>query len=73
MSQKLTEAIKKMNLAESNAITVLKREYPVESMICWERNGIHRGEVLAHSGGHRVKVKNSRTGGELWIYMQSIR
>lgn len=73
MSQKLAEAIKKMNLAESDAITVLKREYPVESVVCWERNGIHRGEVLAHSGGHRLKVKNSRTGRELWIYMQSIR
>lgn len=73
MSQKLTAAIEKMNKAESDAITVLKREYPVESMVCWERNGIHRGEVLGHSGGHRLKVKNTRTGKELWIYMQSIR
>lgn len=45
------------------------KEFPEGSDVRWRKNGIHRGVVIHNpSPGHeRIKVRNDRTGKEVWI------
>ena len=72
MSAALMKAIGRRDEAEVAMVRVLEREYPVGAEVAWCRNGIHRGTVVMHSRGDRIKVKNERSGKELWIYCYSI-
>lgn len=68
----LSHALERRRSAEEVVAATLKRQYPVGGGIKWERNGIHFGEVVQHSGHDRIKVRNKRTGNELWIYATAI-
>ncbi len=46
----------------------LGSEYPVGSPISWSRNGVHEGVVVSHAYYDRIKVRNTNTGNEVWIY-----
>jgi hypothetical protein len=72
MSKALTKAIDEHKKTAAEMVRVLKRDYPEGGPIRWDRNGIHSGTVVMHSGGKRIKVRNERTGKEFWIYAYSI-
>ena len=45
------------------------KEYPEGSDVRWKKNGIHQGVVVYNPapGHERIKVRNERTGNEVWI------
>lgn len=67
MSKALLKAIEKQTFAEDHVRRVLLRDYPRLTPIRWQRNGFHRGWVVDHNMGVRIKVRNERTQRELWI------
>lgn len=69
----LRVALRRREDAEKLVRIALEWNHEVGSSICWERNGLHFGEVIQHSGHDRIKVRNRNTGKELWIYATSIR
>jgi hypothetical protein len=72
MSKALARAIDCRDKAERRVDLVLKRDYPPETSLKWMRNGLHEGVVIQNGYGDRIKVKNDRTGKELWIYAWNI-
>ncbi len=67
MSRHLKKAVGREVSAAEEVVRVMERDYPVGSEIEWNRGGLHGGTVLSHSRGSRIKVRNERTGRELWI------
>lgn len=68
MVKPLEQALYRERQAKDNVYVVLKRQYPVGADITWRLNGFHCGTVLNHGYGGRVKVLNTSTGNERWIY-----
>lgn len=68
--KRMMAAIRDVQAAERCASEVAFEEYPVGSMIEWERAGHTQcGTVLGLQffNGLRMKVRNARTGKEYWI------
>lgn len=72
MSELLAQALLEQHEAEVHLSSILKEEYPVGATVTWEKNGIHIGEVVANAYGDRIKVWNSHTDKEYWIYAYCI-
>lgn len=71
--KKLRIAIRKRDVAELHVANVLKTQYPIGSPIEWEgNNDVYAGVVTAHSDGDRIKVRNTATGAEYWIFAYRI-
>lgn len=73
MSIHLQKALGRERNAASEVVRVMERDYPVGSEIEWERGGLHGGTVLSHSRGTRIKVRNEKTGREVWVTAYHIR
>lgn len=63
----LSQALQRRRRAERDVQDALAREYPEGAAATWRRNGIHHGQVVMVAYD-RLKVRNERTGRELWIY-----
>jgi hypothetical protein len=72
MSKSLARALERRTSAERDVQDILKRDYPPGRSLAWKRNGLHDGVVLQNGYGDRIKVQNSRTNRELWIYAYCI-
>jgi hypothetical protein len=73
MSLDLLAARDALLQAEELLETVLLRDYPVGSIVRWERNShIHNGEIRGHGYGQRMKVRNTLTDAEYWIYADDV-
>lgn len=76
MSARLKRALKQRLKAERRVIDVLKTDYPPGSTIAWEGSDpddIRRGLVTMNCYDDRIKVRNVRTGCELFIHAYRIR
>lgn len=73
MSRALARALEGRRKAQDIIDKVLKRDYPSGTEVAWKRNGIHEGTVVFYGGfGDRIKVRNAKTGRELWIHAYCI-
>lgn len=70
MSDALRSALAGIRKAENDAFEQMKRDYPIDSLIDWDHK--HRGRVLGHGMGMRIKVQNTRTLRNSWIYAYRI-
>lgn len=68
MSESLVRALDRRLLAERDVMEILRRDYPVGHRVAWERSGVHEGIVVSHGYDDRIKVRNTRTRKEFWIY-----
>lgn len=72
MSKRLAKALAERARAEKNIESALKKEYPPGAPIRWARNGVHSGSVILNGYIDRIKVRNERTGRELWVYADAV-
>lgn len=72
MSKSLARALERRTFAERDVDQILRKDYPPGRALSWKRNGLHHGTVVQNGYGDRIKVRNSRTNQELWIYAYCI-
>jgi hypothetical protein len=72
MSKALAVALARRREAEDEVERILRRDYQPGVAVRWEKNGAHQGVVVMNGSGDRIKVRNIRTGRELWIYAYRI-
>ncbi len=72
MSKALTRVLDRRYKVNKEIERILRQDYPPGTRIRWERNGIHRGEVVMNCYSDQVKVRNARTGREYCIYAYCI-
>lgn len=68
MNKPLAKALCQQEKAETNVAVTLRSEYPIGSSISWSRNGVHDGVVVSHGYKDSIKVRNTHTGNEVFIY-----
>ncbi|MEE9598180.1 MAG: hypothetical protein V3V96_15520 [Acidiferrobacterales bacterium] len=75
MNLKVRNALRAIDDARSRLRYILMNEYPIGTSIEWQRGTaqVAEGLVLEYAPeGNRVKVRNTFSGKEFWIYARDI-
>jgi len=69
MSKSVIQAIEAHRNTASKLSAAMGRDYPEGSPVRWKKRGIQEGTVIwnRQPGQTRIKVRNERTGKEVWI------
>lgn len=69
MSKSVIQAIEAHRKTMAELTAAMFRDYPEGAPVRWKKHGIQEGTVIWHRspGQTRVKVRNERTGKEVWI------
>lgn len=74
MSDRLVNAVLERKTARRKVIDVLKQDYPIGHAIAWTIGSKSaRGHVVMHCADDRIKVLNTKTGRERFIYATDIQ